>query len=105
MVDLTTAVLSMLVFSFSITCLLAGAFTAYFGAGRSRSIGFAIICLGIIGVIILLWFSGFLGESVSIPEGCKWNSETVIEGIVGVIGAVIGLLLAMGVFLGAIMKA
>jgi len=93
--------LSILVLAFGIFSILAGAFTAYFGTGRSRSIGGALIILGIIGFIILLWFSGLLG---SISQPIPWKVEMVVAGFVAVIGAVVGALVALGIFLVAIMK-
>ncbi len=94
--------LSMLVLAFGIFSILAGAFTAYFGTGRSRSIGGGLILLGLVGVIILLWFSGLFGASANPP--LEWSMDLVIGGFLAVIGAVIGALVALGIFLVAIMK-
>ncbi|MEM2868919.1 MAG: hypothetical protein QW379_00650 [Thermoplasmata archaeon] len=94
--------LSMLVLAFGIFSILAGAFTAYFGTGRSRSIGGGLIILGLVGVIILLWFSGLFGASSNPP--IDWNSDLVIGGFLAVVGAIIGGLAALGIFLVAIMK-
>jgi len=101
-VNLLDMFLSILVLAFGIFSILAGAFTAYFGTGRSRSIGGGLIILGIIGFVILLWFSGLLGSAVATPV--KWDLGMVIAGFIAVIGAVVGALVALGIFLVAIMK-
>jgi hypothetical protein len=101
-INLLDMFLSILVLAFGIFSIIAGAFTAYFGTGRSRSIGGALIILGVIGFIILLWFMGLLGSSVSRP--LVWNTDMVVAGFVAVIGAIVGALAALGIFLVAIMK-
>ena len=101
-INLLDMFLSILVLAFGIFSIIAGAFTAYFGTGRSRSIGAALILLGIIGFILLLWFTGVFGSSVSKPV--SWDTSMVIAGFVAVIGAIVGALVALGIFLVAIMK-
>lgn len=101
-INLLNMFLSILVLAFGIFSMIAGAFTAYFGTGRSRSIGGALIILGVIGFIILLWFMGMFGASVGRP--LVWDTEMVVAGFVAVIGALVGALVALGIFLVAIMK-
>jgi len=101
-INLIDMFLSILVLAFGIFSILAGAFTAYFGTGRSRSIGGALIILGIIGFVILFWFTGLFGSSVSSPV--TWESGMVLAGFVAVLGALVGALVALGIFLVAIMK-
>lgn len=101
-INLLDMFLSILVLAFGIFSLIAGAFTAYFGTGRSRSIGGALMVLGVIGFIILLWFMGMFGSSVSRP--LVWDTAMVVAGFVAVIGAIVGALVALGIFLVAIMK-
>ena len=101
-INLLDMFLSILVLAFGIFSIIAGAFTAYFGTGRSRSIGGALIILGIIGFIILLWFTGMFGSSVSQPM--VWDLSMVTAGFIAVLGALVGALVALGIFLVAIMK-
>lgn len=78
---------------------LAGAFTVYFGSGKSRAIG-AFLFIGgiIIGLIVALLYQQDI-ISTAVP---LW---TVIRGaLVVLIAAVLGALAAIGMFLFAIMK-
>ncbi|KAA0001188.1 MAG: hypothetical protein FE048_05850 [Thermoplasmata archaeon] len=91
---------SMLLLVFAIGTIIAGIFTAYFGSGKSRAIGGALFIIGLIIAIIFYNYSG--GELWGVKE---WSWETVKYGISAVIGAIIGALIALGVFLAGIMKA
>lgn len=103
MTDLVQVFLSMLVFFFGIFCLVFGAFTAYFGTGRSRSIGGGLCLFGIVGLILVLWFTNVLPFAAP-ADWLEWDMDLVVEGIIAVVGAIIGVAIALGMFLGAIMK-
>lgn len=93
--------LSMLMLVFGLASIVAGIFTAYFGSGKSRAVGAILIIIGLIVFVLFLGFAGvlpFLGLEAMF-EG------VIIKGIVAVIGAVFGALIALGIFLLAIMKA
>ena len=94
--------LSMLMLVFAVASIIAGIFTAYFGSGKSRAVGAVLIVIGLIIGVIFLWFAGILGFMGAAPYSFGY---IVLEGIVAVIGAVIGALIALGIFLLAIMKA
>ena len=95
--------LSMLMLVFAVASIIAGIFTAYFGSGKSRAVGAILIIIGLIVGVLFLWFAGVL------PLGtcpiCWAGKGVVLNGIVAVIGAIIGALIALGIFLLAIMKA
>jgi hypothetical protein len=95
---------SILLLSFGIFTLLAGVFTAYFGAGKSRKIGLGLTIIGLLAVIV---FAGFTWGGVAAlgSLGVSWSSREVMEGIVAVIAAGVGAFLALGLFLVSIMKA
>ena len=91
---------SMLLLVFAIGTILAGAFTIYFGSGRSRAIGSILFLIGIIVALVFYNYSG--GEIWGSPE---WDWNVVKEGIASIIGGIVGALVALGVFLAGIMKA
>ena len=91
---------SMLMLVFGIASILAGAFTAYFGSGRSRAVGGILV---LIGLIVLVLFFGYTGAlSIGLPVLFR---GVAINGVLAVVGAIIGALIALGIFLLAIMKA
>ena len=96
--------LSMLTLVFAIASIVAGIFTAYFGSGKSRAIGAILILIGLVVFVIFLWGAGVLTFMGTAPELLNFVG-TVVNGLVAVIGAVIGALIALGIFLLAIMKA
>ena len=91
--------LTVMILVFALFMLLAGIFTAYFGSGKSRMIGVALLVIGLL--VGIIWV--VLGmESVGVIDvdlsAVIWNAFLYI--IAGVIGA----LIAIGAFLLAIMK-
>ena len=96
--------LSMMTLVFAIASIIAGIFTAYFGSGKSRAVGAILIVIGLFVGVIFLWGAnllGFMGAPVELLN----FSGTIVNGIIAVIGAVVGALIALGIFLLAIMKA
>jgi len=91
--------LTVLLLTFSLVMLLAGAFTAYFGSGKSRMIGVVLLVIGLI--VGLVW--GYLGyEDMA---GIEVDvSEVIWVALVNILAALIGALVAVGAFLLAIMK-
>jgi hypothetical protein len=95
--------LTMFVLMFGIFCLVFGVFTAYFGSGRSRNIGGGLCLLGIVAFIMVLWFTAILPFAVP-HDFFEWDLQVVIDGFIAVLGFIVGALVALGIFLGAIMK-
>ncbi|MGA8302463.1 MAG: hypothetical protein WA691_00955 [Thermoplasmata archaeon] len=95
--------LTILLLVFGLFLILAGIFTAYFGSGKSRTIGVALLVVGlVVGLLTAyLYHTGtFAGGSGSANQlgSLLWESFLVI------VAAVIGALVAVGIFLVAIMK-
>jgi hypothetical protein len=97
--------LSMLLLVFAVASVIAGIFTAYFGSGKSRIVGVILIIIGLIVGLLFLWGAGLLTSMIGAPPQIMHFVGTVTNGIVAVIGAIIGALIALGIFLLAIMKA
>ena len=97
------------IFSFALFLLITGAFTAYFGSGKSRKIGAGLLIAGLlIGILwVVIRILGYIGPD-SNAQICYttagWLSGVVIQAIVIVLAVIIGAGLAIGLFLLAIMK-
>ena len=98
-IDIGTFI-TILLLTFSIFLVITGAFTAYFGSGKSRKIRGGLLGGGL--VIGIVW--AFLVSSYGPLNGLTDLKETVIQTIVVLIAAVIGAAAAVGLFLLAIMK-
>jgi hypothetical protein len=94
--------LSMLMLAFAIASMIAGLFTAYFGSGKSKAVGAILIIVGILVFILFLWGAGVLNIG-TVPDIMNFVG-VVLNGVAAVIGAVIGALIALGIFLLTIMK-
>ena len=103
--DLINTFLFVLLLSFGIFSLLAGIFTAYFGAGKSRAIGAFLLVIGL--VIILIWV--YFGVLRDFPDDTilgivHWEAAKTTEAFITVLSALFGAGLAIVLFLVAIMK-
>ena len=96
--------LSMLMLVFAVASIIAGIFTAYFGSGKSRAVGAILIIIGLIVFVMFFWFAGLLTFMGNAPVSLA-GKGVILNGVVAVIGAVVGALIALGIFLLAIMKA
>jgi len=97
--------LSMMTLVFAIASIIAGIFTAYFGSGKSRAVGGILVVIGILVFIIFLYGANLLSGILGTPDGILNFQGTVVQGVVSIVGAVIGAGIALGIFLLAIMKA
>jgi hypothetical protein len=89
--------LTILLMTFALFLVITGAFTAYFGSGKSRKIGVGLLIGGLIVGLLWGWYAGPAAPSVDLL--------TVIAQSIGVIlAAIIGAAAAIGLFLLAIMK-
>ncbi len=91
--------LTVLILVFALFMLLAGVFTAYFGSGKSRMIGVALLVVGLI--VGLIWGLLALGEDGMIDVDL---GKVIWDAFLYILAGVIGALAAIGVFLVAIMK-
>lgn len=96
--------LSMLMLVFAIASVIAGIFTAYFGSGKSRAVGAVLIIIGLIVFVLFLWGANVLSFMGTPPDIMSFSGY-VVNGVAAVVGAIIGALIALGIFLLAIMKA
>ena len=91
--------LTILLLVFALFMILAGIFTAYFGSGKSRTVGVGLLVAGlVVGVVVGYWYHMANHGNTEQLTQLLWESFLVI------IAAVIGALVAVGIFLVAIMK-
>jgi uncharacterized membrane-anchored protein len=94
--------LTVLLLTFGLFMILAGAFTAYFGSGKSRMIGVVLLVVGLVVGLLWIWMTMYGGSQyVKLTESL---SSVIWTAFINIIAAVIGALIAIGVFLLAIMK-
>ncbi|MEE9163934.1 MAG: hypothetical protein V3U17_03970 [Thermoplasmata archaeon] len=91
---------TILILTFSLFLVITGAFTAYFGSGKSRRIGGALLGGGLVLGFVWGWLSG-LANIIPLPNGLF---EVIVQSILVLVAAAIGAILAIGLFLLAIMK-
>lgn len=93
---------SLLLASFAVTTLGSGLFTAYFGAGKSRRIGFGLVIVGLLAVFVFIAITLEIFPEIATSP---WTGEDLLVGLAGVGGALIGGLVGMLLFLASIVRA
>ncbi len=82
----------------SLTFIVVGALTTYFGSGKSRAAGISILIVGII-LPIIMYFAWWR------PNGSGYFTNSILlPGLLYIGGGIIGVAIGFGVFLGIIMK-
>lgn len=94
--------LSLVLASFALFTLGSGLFTAYFGAGKSRRIGFGLAVFGLLATILFFAITFDLFPQLGTSP---WVLEDILVGLAGVGGALLGGLIGLGVFLASIVRA
>lgn len=93
---------AILIFAFGLFTLFAGLFTAYFGAGKSRAIGFTLSLVGVLGLLLFAVLTWNVVPTLVAPV---FDSSIVVSGLAAVLGAAVGAIGALVIFLISIMKA
>jgi len=88
---------TILLLTFALFLVITGAFTAYFGSGKSRKIGGGLLGGGLVIGVLWVIVMGPLNASFGL-----W--DVVLQTVVILIAALIGAAAAIGLFLLAIMK-
>ena len=94
--------LTVVILAFSIVMVMAGLFTAYFGTGKSRTAGIIMLVVGIVvGILWVCLCHGF-GSDPIIDNVDVW--EVFWSAFVDMIGVLIGVIVAVAIFLVAVLK-
>ncbi len=93
--------LTIIIFVFALVMMIAGIFSAYFGAGKNRAYGGVIFAVGLIVCIVWAYLVGFseIDPFYSVPA---W--EIMYSALIYLIGILIGALIAIGIFLAVVLK-
>ncbi|MEM3852569.1 MAG: hypothetical protein QXP70_06170 [Methanomassiliicoccales archaeon] len=89
---------TILLITFSIFMILAGAFTSYFGTGKSRAVGAILLVVGIVVAIAWLFIASV--NKFTTPD----LADVIWGAFLSIVAAIIGAVIAVLVFLFAIMK-
>ena len=81
----------------SLTFIVLGALTAYFGSGKSRGAGITLFVVGII-IPIILYFA------IWMHEVGHFTNDLLLPGLIYIGGGIVGVVIGFLVFLGIIMK-
>ncbi len=97
--------LTILLLTFSLFLLITGAFTAYFGSGKSRKIGAGLLVGGLVVGIVWAYAAGPANWiDISVGGAREPLLDVIVQSIGVILAAVIGAAAAIGLFLLAIMK-
>jgi hypothetical protein len=93
--------LTIVIFVFALVMMVAGIFSAYFGAGKNRAYGGVIFAVGLIVGVIWAYLVGFseIEPFYSVPA---WDA--MYGAVIDLIAVLIGALIAIGIFLVVVLK-
>ena len=98
------AFVTILILTFALFLLITGAFTAYFGSGKSRKIGAGLLVGGLVVGILWAWYIYAAQPIAAVPAGGVGLGTLILQAIGVIVAAVIGAAAAIGLLLHAIMK-
>ena len=93
--------LSLVIIAFGIVMLLAGALAAGFGHGKARGYGGLMCVIGIVLIGVLIWLCGYSDITV-FNKVELW--DVFMDGVINLLGIVVGALIAVGIFLVVVLK-
>jgi len=92
---------SLVVIAFAVLMLITGIVAAAFGTGKAKIFGGVMAVVGVAVVGIWVWLCAYSGIS-PFSEVPLW--DVFIDGIINLIGILIGALIAVGIFLVVVLK-
>ena len=93
--------LTLIVLAFALVILLAGVFSAFFGSGKSRAYGGVMAIIGLVVGVVWVYLTGFSDIS---PFYEVYTWDVIYNAILNLVGILIGALVAVGIFLVAVLK-
>jgi len=93
--------LTVIIFVFALVMMIAGIFSAYFGAGKNRAYGGIMFAVGLIVGLIWAYLVGF-SDIEPFCGVAAWDA--VYDAVINLIAVLIGALIAIGIFLVIVLK-
>lgn len=92
---------SLIVVAFGIVMLIAGILAAAFGTGKAKGYGGLMAVIGIVLLGVWIWLCGY--SDIEIFSNVNlW--DVFIDGVINLIGILVGALIAVGIFLVVVLK-
>jgi len=93
--------LTVVIIVFALVMMVAGIFSAYFGAGKNRAYGGIIFAVGLIVCVVWAYLVGYS----SIEPFCNVQAwDVMYDALINLIAVLIGALIAIGIFLVVVLK-
>ncbi len=89
--------LEIILLMLSLTFIILGILTAYFGSGKSRAAGISLLVIGFI-IPAILYFLRWINEAG------HFTKDLLLPALIYIGGGIIGVAIGFAVFLGIIMK-
>ena len=98
--DFTNYFISMMITGIGIGLLSTGAFTSYFGAGKSQKIGYGLLLSGILILIIIYVLTFDAGEGID----NAFEEDLFMDALISGLSALAGMMIGMFIILFVLMK-
>ena len=93
--------MTIIIFVFALIMMVAGIFSAYFGAGKNRAYGGVMFAVGLVVCVVWAYLVGF-STIEPFCDVAAW--DVMYDALINVIAVVIGALVAVGIFLVVVLK-
>ena len=93
--------LTIVIFVFALVLMIAGIFSAYFGSGKSRTYGLIMLVAGLVVFAIWAYLVGWSDMEMFVGVLAK---DVMVDAVINFVAIVLGALIAVGIFLVAVLK-
>jgi hypothetical protein len=93
--------LTIVIFVFAVVMMIAGVFSAYFGSGKSRTYGIVMLVTGLVVFVIWAFLVGWSNIELFVEVAAL---DLMIESLITFLAIMLGALIAVGIFLVAVLK-
>lgn len=93
--------LTVVIFVFAIVMMIAGIFSAYFGSGKSRTYGIVMLVTGLVVFVIWAFLVGWSNIELFADVHAL---DVMIDSFITFLAILLGALIAIGIFLVAVLK-